>query len=80
MVVMEEPKEAHMAMKTNNFIALLLAFMVNAVIYGSLVTAVLSIEALSPWWEYWLPIVIGLSLISTPFVAKWLAPKLRVNN
>lgn len=66
-----------MAMRTNTFLTVVIAFMLNAVIYGTLVTIVLSIDALSPWWEFAVPAVIVLALVTTPFLARWLAPRIQ---
>jgi ABC-type Fe3+-siderophore transport system permease subunit len=55
----------------------MLSLMVNAVIFGSLVVAVLSIPGLKPFDNYLVPAVIVLSLIATPYIAWKLAPHLR---
>jgi len=67
-------------MRTRTIISLMLSLMVNAVIFGSLVVAILSIPGLQPFDNYLVPAVIVLSLVATPFIAWRLAPHLRSRN
>ena len=65
-------------MSTTNQIAVLVSLMVNAVLFGFGAIAVLSIPALSAQAVWLLPAVIVLSFLATPFIARWIAPRLRL--
>lgn len=67
-------------MKTNNWIALLVGMMVNAVLFGIGAVAVLSFPAIAEYWKYLIPVVVIVSFAAAPFIAKWIAPKLRIRN
>ena len=67
-------------MRTRSFIALALAFMVNAVLFGTGAVVVLSVETLRDHATYLIPAVVALSLAATPFVSWYLAPKLRLRH
>ncbi|WOC16202.1 hypothetical protein MP213Fo_16760 [Pseudochrobactrum sp. MP213Fo] len=58
-------------------IAALLSLMVNAVLFGIGVILVLSIPELSVNAKYLIPAVVALSLVITPFVSWYIAPRLR---
>lgn len=67
-------------MRTRTFMTVMLAFPVNAVLFGSLATLVLSIPALRPYLDYALPAVIVAAFALTVPVAWVLAPRLRLRN
>lgn len=67
-------------MKTRSFITMALAFMVNAVLFGVGIIAVLSIDALRVHAVYLIPAVVIVSLVATPFISWLLAPRLRLRH
>jgi hypothetical protein len=67
--------EEHMT--TRAYIAGLLSLMVNAVVFGAGAITVLSIPELNARAAYLLPAVIAASFMISPFVAWYLAPRLR---
>ena len=67
-------------MRTRTLIAGLLSLPVNAVLFGSAATLVLSIPSLRPYMEYVLPAVIAAAFVLTIPVAWTLAPRVRVRN
>ncbi len=67
-------------MKTRSFITMALAFMVNAVLFGVGIVAVLSIDALRMHAVYLIPAVVVVSLAATPFISWLLAPRLRLRH
>jgi membrane protein implicated in regulation of membrane protease activity len=64
-------------MPTRLQIAALLAMMINAVLFGAGVVAVLTVPALNAHAALALPLVIILSFVLTPPIAWVLAPRLR---
>ena len=64
-------------MPTRLQIAVLLAMMINAVLFGIGVVAVLSVPALNANAALYLPLVIVLSFVLTPPIAWAMAPRLR---
>lgn len=58
-------------------IAALLSLMVNAVLFGVGVIIVLSIPDLSTKAKYLIPAVVAISVVITPFVSWYIAPRLR---
>lgn len=67
-------------MRTRTLITGLLSLPINAVLFGSAATLVLSIPPLRPYMEYILPAVIGIAFVLTVPVAWKLAPRLRLRN
>ncbi|KAB2675847.1 hypothetical protein F9K85_13110 [Brucella tritici] len=58
-------------------IAALINIMVNAVVFGVGAITVLSIPILSVNAMLWLPIVVAASIVLSPPISWWLAPRLR---
>ncbi len=67
-------------LKTETYIAIFVGMMVNAVLFGIGAVTVLSVPALEPYWKYLLPAVVVLSFALAPFIAKAIAPRLRLRN
>ncbi|SMD20001.1 hypothetical protein [Rhizobium sp. RU36D] len=67
-------------MKTDHYIAICVGMMVNAVLFGIGAITVLSIPSLEPYWKYLLPAVVVASFALTPFIARQIAPRLRLRN
>lgn len=65
-------------MTTRTSIAVLVNMMVSAVLFGAGAVTVLSIPALSEQAALLLPLVIAMSLLISPFISWYLAPRLRV--
>lgn len=65
-------------MKTDLFITILVSMMVNAVIFGIGAVTVLSVPALNENAKFLLPAVVILTFALTPFVARVIAPRLRL--
>lgn len=63
-------------MKTRTYISALVSMMVNAVLFGIGAIAVLTIPPLTENIWFWLPVVIVLSFVLAPFIARRIAPKL----
>lgn len=66
-----------MHLTTNTRIALLISTMVNAVVFGIGAITVLSVPQLYENAKFWLPVVIVTSFAVAPFIAAYLAPRLR---
>ncbi len=66
-------------MKTDLFITFVVALMVNAVLFGVGAITVLSVPALAEQAKYLLPAVIVAAFVATPFIARLLAPRLRLS-
>lgn len=64
-------------MTTRTLITLLVMMMTNAVLFGIGAIIVLSIPALDAHAKILLPVVIVLSFLIGPFVAWYIAPRLR---
>ena len=64
-------------MTTNSRIALLIAMMVNAVLFGIGAITVLSVPSLAIHAKYLLAGVVAASFAMTPFISAAIAPKLR---
>lgn len=64
-------------MSTRFSIAALISMMINAIVFGIGVTAVLSVPALNAAAAFWLPLVVAVSFVVSPFIAWALAPRLR---
>lgn len=67
-------------MKTNTYLTIFVSMMVNAVIFGTGAIAVLSIPALAEQAKYLLPLVIVISFVAAPFIARLIAPRMRLRN
>lgn len=64
-------------MSIRAYITALVSMMVNAVVFGIGAIAVLSIPALTGDAWFWLPLVVAVSFIVSPFIAWAIAPMLR---
>ncbi|WP_343314264.1 hypothetical protein AAIB41_03675 [Brucella sp. BE17] len=58
-------------------ITALLSLMVNAVVFGVGAITVLSIPSLAEKAAYLLPVTVGISVVTSPFIAWFIAPRLR---
>ncbi|NML73893.1 hypothetical protein HHL25_07120 [Rhizobium sp. S-51] len=65
-------------MKTDTFITICVAMMVNAVIFGIGAITVLSVPMLNENAKYLLPAVVVLAFAIAPFIAWQIAPRLRL--
>ena len=65
-------------MRTRTYMAGALSLMVNAVLFGSGVIAVLSIPALAELTKFLTPAVVAASIAASPLIAWYLASKLRL--
>ena len=65
-------------MRTINYITLLVSMMVNAVVFGIGTIAILSIPALDDYAKYLLPAWIVVTFLVSPFIARFMAPHLRL--
>lgn len=65
-------------MSTNTYITIAVAMMVNAVVFGIGAITVLSIPALSENAKYLIPAVVIVTFCVTPFIARRIAPRLRL--
>lgn len=64
-------------MSTRFQIAVLLSLMINAVLFGTGIIIVLTISELAENAKYLIPLVIGCSFLITPFIAWFMAPRMR---
>lgn len=64
-------------MSTRFQIAVLLSLMINAVLFGIGMIIVLTIPDLAQNAKYLIPLVIGCSFLITPFIAWFMAPRMR---
>lgn len=67
-------------MKTDTYLTFFVSMMVNAVIFGAGAITVLSVPALAENAKYLLPLVVVLSFVAAPFVARLIAPRMRLRN
>ncbi|KPF67364.1 hypothetical protein IP69_13540 [Bosea sp. AAP35] len=67
-------------MNVDIFLTAICGLLVNAVLFGIGATAVLAIPALSVEAFFWLPVVVVVSLVLSPFLGIWIARRLRVRN
>lgn len=67
-------------MRTNTWITIMVGMMVNAVLFGIGAVAVLSFPAISEYWKYLIPAVVIVSFAAAPFIARRIAPRLRLRN
>ncbi len=65
-------------MRTINYITLVVSMMVNAVVFGIGTIAILSIPALDDYAKYLLPAWIVVTFLVSPFIARFMAPHLRL--
>jgi hypothetical protein len=65
---------------TNTWLTIICSMMINAVIFGTGVIAVLSVPALTEHAKYLIPAVVAFSFLLSPFVAKLIAPRMRIRN
>jgi hypothetical protein len=64
-------------MKTRTYVAALVSMMINAVVFGIGAIAVLSLPGLAADAWFWLPLVVVVSFVVSPFIGWWMAPMLR---
>lgn len=67
-------------LKTDTYITIFVGMMVNAVLFGIGAVTVMSIPGLEPYWKYLIPAVVVLSFVLAPFIARPIAPRLRLRN
>jgi len=67
-------------MKTNTYLNIFVSMMVNAVIFGAGAITVLSVPALNEHAKYLLPLVVVISFVAAPFIARLIAPRMRLRN
>lgn len=65
-------------MKTNTYLNIVVSMMVNAVIFGAGAITVLSVPALNEQAKYLLPLVVVISFVAAPFIARLIAPRMRL--
>ncbi len=65
-------------MKTDTYITIIVAMMVNAVVFGIGAVTVLAVPALNVHAKYLLPAVVVATFCITPFIACRIAPRLRL--
>lgn len=66
-----------LAMSVRFHIAVVLSIMVNSVIFGIGTIMVLTTPKLSEDASFWIPVVVVLSLVLSPPISWFLAPRLR---
>ncbi len=64
--------------KTQTYLTVIASMMVNAVVFGFGAIAILSIPMLNDYAKYLLPAWIVLSLVTAPFIARRIAPRMRL--
>ncbi|WP_318558190.1 hypothetical protein [Pseudorhizobium pelagicum] len=64
--------------KTETFLTVIAAMMVNAVLFGVGAIAILSVPALNEMAKFLLPAWIVIALIASPFIGKLIAPRMRL--
>lgn len=67
-------------MTTNLFLKIVSAMMVNAVLFGVGAITIMSVPSLNENAKYLFPPVIVLSFVATPFIAGFIARRMRVRN
>ena len=65
-------------MKTDTYLTFFVSMMVNAVLFGTGAITVLSIPALAEQAKYLLPLVVVISFAAAPFIARVIAPRMRL--
>jgi hypothetical protein len=64
--------------RTNTYLVAITAMMVNVVVFGFGAVAILSIPALNENAKFLLPVWIAMSFVITPFIARRIAPRMRL--
>jgi hypothetical protein len=64
--------------RTNTYLTVIASMMVNAVVFGFGAIVILSIPALAAYAKFLLPAWIVFSFVVAPFVAKRIAPRMRL--
>ena len=64
--------------RTNTYLTVIASMMVNAVVFGFGAIAILSIPALAEYMKFLLPTWIVFSFVVAPFIAKRIAPRMRL--
>ena len=64
--------------RTNTYLTIIASMMVNAVVFGFGAIAILSIPALAEYMKFLLPAWIVFSFVVAPFIAKRIAPRMRL--
>ena len=67
-------------LSTDTWLKLICAMMTNAVIFGFGIVPVLAVPVLSAHSAYLIPGVVVMSFLISPFVAAWIAPRMRRRN
>lgn len=65
---------------TNTWIKIVIGMQINAILFGIGAVIVLTIPALAADAKIWLPVVVGVSFLLSPFIASILAPRLRLRH
>lgn len=65
---------------TNIWLAIMCGMMVNAVLFGIGLIAVLTVPALTEHAKYLIPGVVVVSFAMSPFIARMIAPRMRLRN
>lgn len=65
---------------TDIWLRIFSGMMINAVVFGAGAVTVLSVPQLSAHAAYLIPAVVVLSFAISPFIALWVAPRMRVRN
>lgn len=64
--------------RTKTYLTVIASMMVNAVVFGFGAIAILSIPALNEYAKFLLPAWIVLSFVVAPFIARRIAPRMRL--
>lgn len=67
-------------MKTDTYLTFFVSMMANAIIFGAGAITVLSVPALAENAKYLLPLVVVVSFVAAPLVARVIAPRMRLRN
>lgn len=65
-------------MRTITHITILVSLMVNAVVFGAGTVAILAIPSMNENAKYLLPVWIVVTFLTSPFIARLMAPNLRL--
>jgi hypothetical protein len=72
------PMAAYPNLKTDTWLRIICSMLVNAVLFGAGAIAILTIPALAEQARYLFPAVIVASFVLSPFIAGWIAPRMRL--
>ncbi|SON55357.1 hypothetical protein HDIA_1816 [Hartmannibacter diazotrophicus] len=67
-------------LSTDTWLKAICALQINAVAFGTFVVTILTIPALTVHAAILIPVAIAASIVISPIIAWWIAPRMRLRN